>query len=71
MYIKNIDLFPKTIDLFHTNKIVSDYLVAHGIPLLGVSGKQYSFSCSPELKNVLDKVPLWMKPLFKTPPCYK
>ena len=72
MYIKNIDLFPKTIDLFKTNRFIAEWLVKEGkIPLLSISGKDYIFSCTEELKNALKKLPIYLKPLLKKPDCFK
>ena len=72
MYIKNIDLFPKTVNLFKTNKIIADWLIKeHSIPLLSISGKDYIFSCTVSLKSALDKLPFYLKPLVKTPNCFK
>ena len=71
MYIKNINLFPKTIDLFKTNRFISDWLVKQGIPLLAITNDEYVFSCTDELKRILKKLPFYLRPLLKTPDCFK
>jgi hypothetical protein len=72
MYIKNIDLFPKTVNLFKTNKIIATWLQDnHGISPINISGKDYIFSCTDSLRFALSKLPFWMKPLVKTPDCFK
>jgi hypothetical protein len=70
MYIKNIDKFSGTV-LFRTNKIIADWLTTHKIPLLSISGKDYVFSCTEELKQALLKLPFYMKPLVRIPDCFK
>jgi hypothetical protein len=70
MYIKNINKFPNA-ELFKTNKIIADWLVMHKIPLLSISGKDFIFSCTAELEIALTKLPFYLKPLLKTPKCFK
>ena len=72
MYIKNIDLFPKTMNLFKTNKIISDWLQDnYDISYMSISGKDYIFPCTPSLKRALEKLPFYLKPLVKIPPCFR
>jgi hypothetical protein len=72
MYIKNINLFPKTVDLFKTNKIIADWIQDnHGIPVLSISGRDYIFACNDSLRFALSKLPFYLKPLFKKPDCFK
>lgn len=71
MYIKNIKDFPPE-ELFKTNRIVADWLLAHKIPILSIVGKEYIFHVTAELEILLEtKLPWYMRPLLKIPKCFR
>jgi hypothetical protein len=70
MYITN----PQTLNqskLFKCNKIIAEWLQTHKIPILSISGRDYVFACTDDLKQALSKLPFYLKPLARTPECFK
>ena len=47
---------------YKCNKLIANYLIYKlHMPLLGIDGKDYYFSDSPLLQEVLQKMPFWLK----------
>ena len=47
---------------YRCNKILADYLIYKlHLPLLAVKGKNYYFSDTPLLQEILRHLPLWLK----------
>ena len=47
---------------YKCNKIMADYLVYdRHLPILGLVGKDYYFSDTPSLQEILQSIPLWLK----------
>ena len=62
MFVSNI----KDRDCYYKcNGIIGNYLISHGIPLLGREGKHMYFAKTDKLKAVLDKLPVHLRLLMK------
>ena len=64
MYILNLESNPKIIEnSVCVNKMLSDWLIENGIPLLGQSqnGSFFYFAITQNLMDTLKRVPLWLR----------
>lgn len=62
MFISNVE---KVSDYFVCGKIIGDYVLEHGIPLLSRKGNKYYFKKTKVLKEVIDDMPFYLKIFIK------
>lgn len=70
MYITNIEKIDKD-KIFVCNKIIGNYLILKGFPLLSQNNKQMFFSYNEDLNHEINNMPYYLKIFIKKGGCFK